>query len=267
MASVLFQACSPMEPSTYEEVFARFASVQYKDDAASLKIDYTGEKFNLRNFRTASDMQRFKVQNGDRVLAIMRLFATGTIDNQKITVDSLYKIPVGKVAESQPADTMNFYYLFNPVWKYTLGTKQYPTIWSQGHYVNLTPFVYIKSDQAKVDFMLYPTGVVKDTLEFIMYSDITDCYNPTAYSTPYQTMFCFDMSSLRDPVADAAENHRRDSLLSKFNGKDSMYVHVFMPDSVRVPTTFQNDETGKDTIIDVFYSPKVSSKIAIPFDF
>lgn len=267
LASALFQACSPMEPSTYEEVFARFASVQYKDDAASLKIDYTGEAFNLRNFRTASDMQRFKVQNGDRVLAVMRLYATGTIDNQKITVDSLYKIPVGKVAESQPADTMNFYYLFNPVWKYTLGTKQYPTIWSQGHYVNLTPFVYIKTDQAKVDFMLYPTGVVKDTLEFIMYSDITDCYNPTAYSTPYQTMFCFDMSSLRDPVADAAENHRRDSLLSKFNGKDSMYVHVFMPDSVRVPTTFQNDETGKDTIIDIFYSPKVSAKIAIPLDF
>ena len=267
MASALFQACSPMEPSTYEEVFARFASVQYKDDAASLKIDYTGEKFNLRNFRTASDMQRFKVQNGDRVLAIMRLFATGTIDNQKITVDSLYKIPVGKVAESQPADTMNFYYLFNPVWKYTLGTKQYPTIWSQGHFVNLTPFVYIKTDQAKVDFMLYPTGVVQDTLEFIMYSDITDCYNPTAYSPPYQTMFCFDMSSLRDPVADAVENHRRDSLLSKFNGKDSMYVHVFMPDSVRVPTTFQNDETGKDTIIDIFYSPKVSAKIAIPLDF
>jgi hypothetical protein len=267
LASALVQACDPMEPSTYEEVFARFASVQLKDGAASLNIDYTGEVFNLRNFRTESDMKRFNVKNGDRVMAIMRLYATGTIDNQKITVDSLYKIPVGEVAQSQPADTMNLYYLLNPYWKFTLATKQYPTIWSQGHYVNITPFLYIRNDDAKADFYLYPTGVDQDTLEFMLYSDISDCYNPTSSATPYQSIYCFDISTMRQSVADPVENHRRDSLLNRFYGKDSIVVQVFMPDSVRVPTHFKNTETGYDTIINVFYSPKVSANITIPFDF
>ena len=267
IASALIMACDPLEPSTYEETFLRFASVQYKDDLASLKIDYTGEVFNLRNFRTASDMQRYNVKKGDRVLAVMTLSATGTIDNQKVMVDSLYKIPVEKVAESRPSDTLNFYYLLNPYRKYALGNQQYPTIWSQGHFVNLTPFLYLRKEDAKVEFKLYPTGVAGDTLEMMLYSNISDCYNPTSSSTPYQSMFCFDMSTMRNTVPDAIENHRRDSLLKKFNGKDSMIVHVFMPDSVRVPTHFQNTETGKDTIINIYYSPKVSAAISIPFDF
>ena len=267
LASALIQACEPMEPSTYEERFMRLASVQYKDNAASLKIDYTGEVFNLYNFRTASDMQRYRVKNGDRVLALMTLEAKGTIDNQRIFVDSLYKIPVEKVAESRPSDTLNFYYLLDPYRKYQLGNKQYPTIWSQGHFVNLTPFLYIRTEDAKVKFYLYPTGVVTDTLEMMLYSDISDTFNPTYSSQYYQSMFCFDMSSMRDPVADAVENNRRDSLLSKFNGKDSIYVHVFMPDSLRVPTHVKYKDSSKDTVYNTYYFPKVSAKIAIPFDF
>ena len=81
LLSAFVQACQKMEPSTYTENFYRIASVQCKNDRASLLIDYTGESFVFSNFQTAADMDKFKVKNGDRVLVNMSVSAVGNMYN------------------------------------------------------------------------------------------------------------------------------------------------------------------------------------------
>ena len=265
-ASALITSCDPLEPDTYTATFYRIATVQVNEGKASLLIDYTGETFKLRNFSNDDDARRFEVEDGDRVIAKMSLSATGSIDINQTNLDELYKVPVQKIAETCPHDTMNLYYMLDPYRRYSLGSQQYPTIWSSDHILNITPFLYLSAPDAKIDFFLYPTGVKRDTLEMKLYSDISDCYNPSSSSTPYQSLFCFDMATMRN-TSDTIENHRRDSLLSLLSGRDSIMVHVFMPDSIRVPTLLRNSKTLKDTIMDIYYYPKVSASTSVPFNF
>lgn len=265
-ASALVTSCDPLEPDTYNAQFYRVATVQVDEGNANLLIDYTGETFVFKNFSNDDDARRFEVQDGDRVIAKISMKATGSMDINQSNIEEIHVLPIQKIAETCPHDTMNLYYILDPYRRYSLGSLQYPTIWSSGHIVNITPFLYLNTPEAKIDFFLYPTGVKRDTLEMKLYSDISDCYNPSSSSTPYQSLFCFDMGTIRN-TTDPVESHRRDSLLNMLSGRDSVMVHVFMPDSVRVPTLLRNTKTQKDTIVDFYYYPKVSAATSVPFDF
>lgn len=255
--SALVQACQKMEPSTYTENFYRIASVQCRNDRASLLIDYTGESFVFSNFQTAADMDKFKVKNGDRVLVNMSVSAVGNMYNNKLTVEDIYKLPVDSIAQERPSDTLNYDYRFNVFYLIDL---KYPAIWSQGHYVNLAPIYYVPSEDSKAEFHLYPLEVKADTLVMRLYSDIPD--NNLAirgYASASQSFLCYDMSSLRDSVADPTEHAHRKELLQQLRdlNRDSIMVHIYAPDTLR------------GTIESSYYEryPNVSVSISIPLDF
>ena len=255
MASALILSCEPMEPSSYTEYFYRIASVNLSEGKASLKFDYTGEKYVLDNFKTKTDMDRFELSHGDRILARLEYSAIGSVG--KITLKSADVYPTYKLAESRPADTLNNDCRFSTlkIWE-----VQYPAIWAQGHLVNMAPIYYVPNLKYKNEFYLYPLQMKQDTLEMRLYSYIPDNdLSLRGFYEPAQTWLCYDISSLRDSVADIDEfNHRKQILnqIDKLKG-DSMMVHIFQPDTLWGML---------DTIYYERY-PRVSVSVKIPRDF
>ena len=261
IASAFMVSCKPMEPSTYTDTFHRIASVSYKDGKASMLIDYTGETFILSNFSTKEDMLHFGVQDGDRVVARFTLEAVGNIYNNTLYLDGIvYKYPKLALAESKPADSLNYAYRFT-----TLGlvSLTYPSAWSQGHIVNLAPEYYIADPNHKADFLLYPTKVVGDTLQMNLYSDIPDTVRSWAMQ---QKFLCYDMSTLRNTVSDAKEQAHRDSILDQLTAlnQDSITVQIFAPDYMRKKIIDQNKEVQEIQFINIRTE---SVEVSIPFDF
>jgi hypothetical protein len=244
-----------MEPSSYTEYFYRIASVKLEDGKASFKFDYTGEKYAIDNFKAKADMDRFGLKNGDRVIAGFQYYAVSSVG--KITLQSVTSYPTFKLAESRPSNSYNHDCRFNVL---SLFDVQYPAIWAQGHLVNLAPIYYVPSENCESKFYLYPMQMNRDTLEMRLYSYIPDNdLSLRGYLNPLQTWLCYDISSLRDTVADADEfNHRKQILTAIDNLQgDSMMVHIFQPDTL----------CGMlDTIYYERY-PRVSVSIKIPRDF
>ena len=231
MASAVIMACEPMEPSTYTEYFYRIASVNYADGKASLKFDYTGEKYTIDNFKTKADMNHFGLRHGDRIIAGLEYTAISTMG--KITLKSVSQYPISKLEETRPADSCNHDCRFNVL---TLFEVQYPTIWSQGHLINLAPIYYIPNQNCKSKFYLYPVEMRQDTLDLRLYSYIpdNDLYIRT-YDSPTQTWLCYDISSIRDSVANTDEFNHRKQILAQIDQlqRDSMVVNVIQPDTLR----------------------------------
>ena len=230
MASAFILACGPMEPSEYTENFYRIASVNYVDGKASLKFDYTGEKYTIDNFQTKADMNRFGLKHGDRIIAGLQYYAISSIG--KISLLSVAQYPILKLEESRPADTLNHDCQFS---RLDIPGVSYPAIWSQGHLVNLAPIYYIPNQNCKTEFKLYPLQMNNDTLEMRLYSYIPDNdLSIRGYASASQSWLCYDISSIKDSVADPDEyNHRKQILseISKLKG-DSMMVHIFQPDTL-----------------------------------
>jgi len=256
MTSVIaILSCDPLEPASYTENFYRIATVKYANGKASLKFDYTGENYDIDNFKTQADMERFDVQDGDRIIACLQYYAISTVGT--ITLQSVDKYSILKLAEKRPADTLNYDYRFNVLEMFDV---QYPAIWAQGHLVNVTPIYYVPSRESVRDFYLYPMQMNRDTLEMRLYSYIPE--NDLAlhaYYSASQSWLCFDIASIRDSVADAEENSHRKKILSDIEklNSDSFMVHIFAPDTLR---------GMMDTIYYEFY-PRVSVSISVPFDF
>lgn len=253
--SALIQACGPMEPSTFTENFYRIASVSCVNGKASLLFDYTGENYAIDNFKTQEDMSKFNLENGDRIIAGLQYYAVSTMG--KISLMDATKYPVLKLEESRPADTLNHDYRFNVL---TLLDVKYPAIWAQGHLVNIAPIYYVPSKESVSKFYLYPLQMNQDTLEMRLYSYIPDNdLSIRGYGNASQTWLCYDISSIRDSVADPVEHNHRKQILSdigKLKG-DSMMVHIFQPDTL----------CGMlDTIYYERY-PRVTVSIKIPRDF
>ena len=258
-ATVLLHSCGPMEPSTYTEKFYRIASVEYYDGKATLLIDYTNERYYFTNFETLSDMELFGVSHGDRVIAGMTLNATGNIFNNKLTLDEIAKFPTTPLAESRPSDTLNYKYQFDVLY---LAQTKYPKIWSQGHLVNVTPSYALSSEDKEAFFYLYPLYVSHDTLTLQLYSDIPDTIS-TSFNN--QTLLCFDISTLRDSVADASQKAYRDSLYNILAAlkQDTITVQLMSPDTLR-------DKCMTPTgVVERKYLPYPRPKLSvqIPFDF
>lgn len=255
MVLTFIVSCGPMEPATYTENFYRIATVKYDEGKASLLFDYTGENYNIENFKTKADMEYFDLHNGDRIVASLQYYAVSTVG--QITLQSAIRYPILNLAETRPADTLNHDYRFNVL---NLWDQQYPAIWAQGHLVNLAPVYYVPSNNSVANFYLYPLQMNKDTLEMRLYSYIPDNdLSLHGYSSASQSWLCYDIASLRDSVADPDEFSHRQKLLKgiqKLN-RDSFMVHIFAPDTL----------CGMiDTIYYEFY-PRVSVSIKVPFDF
>ncbi|MCQ2068351.1 MAG: hypothetical protein MJY68_04525 [Bacteroidaceae bacterium] len=257
LVSASVVSCDPMEPATYTENFFRIASVKCVDGKASLVFDYTRENFNISNFKTESDLQDFKLKNGDRIIAQLQLYAVGNMANNKLTLLDATRFPIDKLDESKPADTLNHDYRFNML---TLIDTQYPNVWSQGHLVNVAPVYYVPESDCKAEFHLYPLDVRRDTLIMRLYSYIPENdLSLRGFASPVQSLLCYDISSLRDSVADADENNHRKNLLNKLTAlnRDTIMVRICQPDTL----------CGMlDTIYYERYV-KASVSTSIPFDF
>ena len=266
IAAVFVQACEKLEPSTYSETFYRVATVQLKNGKASLLIDYTGEAFNFSNFNTAADLTTFGVQDSDRVIAEMTVSAIGNITNNKLTLDKLYKYPTLSVAESRPSDSANYRYMFDNLNLYSMA---YPMIWAQGHIINLTPSYITSSGNKSPEFKLYPLEVNKDTvaqtvtLVMQLYAAIPE--QPISSWEAAQTLLCYDISTLRDSVADPAENHYRDSLMNLLTKANysTIDVQVYSADTLR-----EMWDTTEGVLEKKYLAiPRPSVTVSIPFDF
>lgn len=258
--SAVLVSCEPMEPSTREDTFYRIASVSYKDGDASLLLDYTGESYKFSNFNTLSDMNRFDVQNGDRVIAQVTMTAVGTITNNKLTLDRVIKYPKYALSESRPADSLNYGFRFCSL---NLISVIYPTAWTQGHILSIAPEYYSSHKGVKPVFHLYPSKVVGDTLMLDLYSDMPDTL--TVWDTE-QAFVNFDISTLRNQVSDQAEQNHRDSLLTQLEAlkKERINVKVTAPTFMRVKMFKTSGEVSEINIVN-YPSPTVT--VSLPFDF
>ena len=259
-ASALFVSCEPLEPSTREDTFYRIASVSYKDGDASLLLDYTGESYKFSNFSTKSDMNRFGVQNGDRVIAEITMTAVGTVTNNTLTLNRVIKYPKYALSESLPADSLNYGFRFCSL---NLVSVIYPTAWTQGHVLSIAPEYYSSHKGVKPAFKLYPSKVVGDTLMLNLFCDMPDTL--TVWDTE-QAFVNFDISTLRDQVSDQAEQDHRDSLLTQLEatGKDRINVKVTAPRFMRVKMFKTSGEVSEISLVN-YPSPTVT--VSLPFDF
>ena len=259
-ASALFVSCEPLEPSTREDTFYRIASVSYKDGDASLLLDYTGESYKFSNFSTKSDMNRFGVQNGDRVIAEITMTAVGTVTNNTLTLNRVIKYPRYALSESRPADSLNYGFRFCSL---NLVSVIYPTAWTQGHVLSIAPEYYSSHKGVKPAFKLYPSKVVGDTLMLNLFCDMPDTL--TVWDTE-QAFVNFDISTLRDQVSDLAEQNHRDSLLTQLEatGKDRINVKVTAPTFMRVKM-FKTSGEVIEIKLDNYLIPTVT--VSLPFDF
>lgn len=260
-AGLVLSSCEPLEPSTYTESFYRIASVRYKDGKASLLIDYTGERYYFSNFSTQADMNRFNLKDGDRVIAGMTVSAIGDITNNKLTLDEVSKFPKNAIAQSRPSDTLNYKFQFDVL---NIIKIQYPKIWSQGHLVNLAPTYEVSSRDKSVKFHLYPLGASNDTLTMKLFADIPDTVSSQNIFQE-QRLLCYDISTMRDPLSDPAENAYRDSLLSILAdaGKDSITVRILAADTLRQKWNTSNGIKERK----YFPIPRAAVSVSIPFDF
>ncbi len=259
-ASALFVSCEPLEPSTREDTFYRIASVSYKDGDASLLLDYTGESYKFSNFSTKSDMNRFGVQNGDRVIAEITMTAVGTITNNTLTLNRVIKYPRYALSESRPADSLNYGFRFCSL---NLVSVIYPTAWTQGHVPSIAPEYYSSHKGVKPAFKLYPSKVVGDTLMLNLFCDMPDTL--TVWDTE-QAFVNFDISTLRDQVSDQAEQNHRDSRLTQLEAlkKERINVKVTAPRFMRVKM-FKTSGEVSEIKLDNYLIPTVT--VSLPFDF
>lgn len=237
---VLVCSCDPLEPSTRTETLMRYATVRSDGIKAYLELDGISEILKIKNFSTANDMKTFNVKDGDRVLITMSVQSFDNVVGENITIDYMSKVKTIKVATSRPAGTNNYYYVFE---KHELGRTEYPEIWSQGHFVNVTPVIFTHDSEIKKlpEFSLYPLYVKRDTLVARLYLNFPESDFGPGYQA-HQDICCFDMSSLRETVADAKEQAHRDSILNALTEIGSKYaIKIIAPDTLRSNYTLSSD--------------------------
>ena len=259
VASALFQACDPIEPSQYTEVLYRVGTVKLNNNRVTLVTDILNESLIFENVKDSSDLKRYQMQSGDRIIAGMTLTAQGSMNNNTITLDQAWIIPISKVENAHPSDTMNHYYKFAVM---KLNELTYPSLWSAGHIINMSPLYYIPKSDCKVEFHLYPIDVQNDTLFMRLYSDIPDC--DISLDPDYtQTFINCDLSSLREPAANPTEQIRRDTILARLERlqKDEFSVCIMTPDTLRAKNSKNPNGPYLQTV------PGLSVSTKVKFDF
>lgn len=257
VAVALLNSCQPLEPNSYTQTFYRVATVKYSMGTAYLSLDCTNEAYKLKNFKDTLDMQRFGVSAGDKIIALLKIEASSSI---VITLESCTKIAIDELATSQPSDTLNFYYQMTQI---SMSDIIYPDIWNEGHVVTIAPMYYVTSTDSKAEFQLYPFDFRNDTLFLRLYSDIPDA--DVSYRPYLQSLLCYDISSIRKPASNPADQEIRDSILARLDRLQptSFNVHIVSPDSLRANNSKNQANDGKYLLP----YPVPPSTTSIPFDF
>ena len=243
ITSVLFiQACDPLEPSTLSENFFRVATVVYKDGRVGFYTDYDHELFFPSNFRDTADAVSAGLTDGLHVKVWFTLDAVGSLNNNTITLNGFKKIDNTRVVGQKPSSDFNYYYYFA---KYNLTHDilsrddsyteyVYPSVWAEGHIVNVAPTYFVPNASDKAEFQLYPYKMSNDTLFLRLYSDIPTC--DVSINPDYaQTLLSLDISSIRDSAANHAEQVLRDTILARIDRVASkrIVVTIATPDTLR----------------------------------
>lgn len=272
ITSVLFiQACDPLEPSTLSENFFRVATVVYKDGRVGFYTDYDHELFFPSNFRDTADAVSAGLTDGLHVKVWFTLDAVGSLNNNTITLNGFKKIDNTRVVGQKPSSDFNYYYYFA---KYNLTHDilsrddsyteyVYPSVWAEGHIVNVAPTYFVPNASDKAEFQLYPYNMSNDTLFLRLYSDIPTC--DVSINPDYaQTLLSLDISSIRDSAANHAEQVLRDTILARIDRVASkrIVVTIATPDTLRA----LNSKTKDNKFLQP--GPNLpTDPITIPIDF
>ena len=260
IASAMFLACDPLEPSTYTETFYRVGTIKLNNNGrVTLVTDILNESLIFKNLVDSADLAANDLKSGQRVIATMTLEAIGSMSNNTITLNEVRIIPKSKVEDSHPSDTMNYYYKFAVM---QLNEATYPSIWATGHLINISPVYFIPRSNCKAEFHLYPITFRNDTLFMRLYSDIPDCdmsLNPD-YT---QSFLNYDLSTLRDAAANPAEQERRDTILARLDRlrSEEFTVYIMTPDTLRAKDT----KNPKGPYLQTVPGLSVSTKVKLDF--
>lgn len=272
ITSVLFiQACDPLEPATLSENFFRVATVVYKEGRVGFYTDYNHELFFPSNFRDTTDAISAGLTEGLHIKVWFTLDAVGTLNNNTITLNGFKKIDNTRVVGQKPSNDLNYYYYFA---KYNLTHDilsrddsytdyLYPSVWAEGHIVNIAPTYFVPDASDKAEFRVYPYNMSNDTLFLRLYSYIPTCdisINPD-YT---QTLLSLDMSSIRDSAANHAEQVLRDTILARIDrvASKKIVVRIATPDTLRA----LNSKTKDNKYLQP--APNRSTEpVTIPIDF
>lgn len=264
-------SCSEMEPSTYYENFFRVATVKNVEGRIGFYTDYDHQTFYPSNLKDVKAADSVGLKVGDRIKAWFTFDAVGSLDNNVINLVGYEKLTNTLCEGQKPADTLNYYFYFAEynLTRDILGRDMqytsyiYPSVWAEGHIVNVAPTYFVPNDDDKAEFHLYPFDVTNDTLLLRLYSDIPTCdvsLNPV-YT---QTFLNLDISSIRNSADTPAEQQLRDSILARLDrlGKSRIYVKILPPDSARA-------KNSKNAAGDLNRkTPGVpTTPVSIPFDF
>lgn len=247
---VCFYACSSDYANKYTYTRNRFATVYFKDGKAGLSIDLDGD-MSFDNFSTETDMQRFNVKAGDRVLAQIYIEESKTTTFEII---AMYKQIVSHPVYAIPQNA-DSYFRFN----YTQIDPEftYGQIWSNGHYINCGVVAQTSAeDDTNIRYYLYPDTIDHDTLCLTLYASIPDpCVGKNAISR----LLNFDMSSLNIPVNNMQENQHRTKIVDELKAKrtSAITVKISSADSTKI-----TNEEGK--LVKV---PSFSRKTTLSLDF
>ncbi len=244
ITSAMILSCEPLEPSTYTETFFRIGTVKIVKGKPVFNTDYLHETFSFENVKDSADMARFNFKDGDRLRTSITLKAVGSMNNNKLTLNEALPIKIRSIEKAHPNDTLNFFYYFA---KFDMSSLIYPSIWSEGHLINIAPVCFVPRETSKANYYLYPVDFSGDTLILKLYSDIPDCdvsLNPN-YA---QKLLCYDISSIRDSAATPQEQVLRDTILARMDRlqQEKIVVTVTTPDTVRAKNSKVFDKDGKN---------------------
>lgn len=270
-AFTAFTACDPVEPATHSENFFRIATVKFDGNDVTFFSDYEHTTYYTSNVRDTATAISFGLKDGMRIKAWFTLDAVGTMDNHTITLNGFAKHESTRCVGSKPSDTLNYYYLFDQydINREILGRNAqvsptlYPSVWNEGHIVNVTPTYFVPNDNDTAAFYLYPIELRADTLVLRLYSYIPDC--DVSINPDYtQKLLSLDISSIRDRADNPAEQELRDTILARLDrlNKDKIVVTVQTPLTARAK---DSKNPAGDYTRPIPGLP--TDPITIPFDF
>lgn len=234
-------SCNPIEPSTYTTTFNRIVTVRNNGDVAWLSLDNTNQ-ITLKNFRTSADMDAFGVHMGNRAIAQITFSTVANAGQGTFMLNRIDTIDFYNLDTAAPSDTARSYVRFDrlPI----DASFTYPRIWTNGSFLNFTITHYSDYDKKNnVSVSLYPKELIADTLVL----DLCVSVPGNSYrNEPSSTFLCYDLSSLRKPMADSITQVRVDSIVAGMLrlGLDSVYVKVKTADNLNI-------RDKKDSLISV----------------
>ena len=248
------------EPTSYsrEGITHRLATVRCIGGKAMLCYDPTSAtgtvSGSLDNFSTTADMDRFKLNDGDRGIAQIS-YKDIPADNVFSTV--LDRFDVIKLNELNwnryEQDSLGTYLHFNVM--HIDSYASYTGLWNNGHIacaiVTYYPDPSTPSDRNKIDMYLH--GFRNDTLSLLVTATVPE----SDYSQPAKdALLQYDLSTLRTSNSETANEiiGLMDGLLTA--ERDSFYLEVTTCDSLEI------DNRGHHRII-----PGDRMYTKVPFDF